>query len=286
MGFAEAADLPVVLIGDIDRGGVIASILGTVMLLEESERRRLKGYVINKLRGDVRLFDGGLAIITSRSNLPSLGVVPFFPAASRLPAEDSVSLAATPPAGKHKPIKIAVPLLGRIANFDDLDPLMAEPDVALEKVPPGRALPGDADLIILPGSKATMADLAELHAEGWDIDITAHLRRGGRVFGICGGYQMLGRRLEDPLGIEGPAGGVAGLGLLEVATEMTGDKTLSESRHPCRKRNFLRGYEMHIGRTGERTARPFVQFADGRSGRDLRGWPRRRLLPPWHLRPG
>jgi adenosylcobyric acid synthase len=267
MGFAEAADLPVVLIGDIDRGGVIASILGTVMLLEESERRRLKGYVINKLRGDVRLFDGGLAIITSRSNLPSLGVVPFFPAASRLPAEDSVSLAATPPAGKDKPIKIAVPLLGRIANFDDLDPLMAEPDVALEKVPPGRALPGDADLIILPGSKATMADLAELRAEGWDIDIAAHLRRGGRVFGICGGYQMLGRRLEDPLGIEGAAGGVAGLGLLEVATEMTGDKTLSEihASHVA-SGTAVRGYEMHIGRTdGEDRQRPFVQFADGRS---------------------
>ncbi|HEY2110093.1 MAG TPA: cobyric acid synthase, partial [Dongiaceae bacterium] len=228
MGFAEAADLPVVLIGDIDRGGVIASILGTVMLLEESERRRLKGYVINKLRGDARLFDGGLAIITSRSNLPSLGVLPFFPAAARLPAEDSVSLAATPTAGEHRPIRIAVPLLGRIANFDDLDPLLAEPDVALEMVPPGRALPGDADLIILPGSKATIADLAELRAEGWDIDVAAHLRRGGQVFGICGGYQMLGRRLEDPQGVEGPAGGVAGLGLLDLATEMTGDKTLSE----------------------------------------------------------
>jgi len=232
MGFAEAADLPVVLIGDIDRGGVIASILGTVMLLEESERRRLKGYVINKLRGDVRLFDGGLAIITSRSNLPSLGVVPFFPAASRRPAEDSVSLLPTTSADKAKPIKIAVPLLGRIANFDDLDPL-----------------------------------LAELRTEGWDIDMTAHLRRGGRVFGICGGYQMLGRRLEDPLGIEGPAGGVAGLGLLDLATEMTGDKTLSEvSATHVASGTPLRGYEMHIGRTeGPDRQRPFVQFADGRS---------------------
>ena len=239
MGFAEAADLPVVLIGDIDRGGVIASILGTVMLLEESERRRLKGYVINKLRGDVRLFDGGLAIITSRSNLPSLGVVPFFPPASRLPAEDSVSLLPTASADKAKPIKIAVPLLGRIANFDDLDPLLAEPDVALDKVAPGRALPGDADLIILPGSKATMADLAELRAEGWDIDITAHLRRGGRVFGICGGYQMLGRRLDDPLGIEGPAGEVAGLGL---ARSHDGDDRRQDAErglcHPCRERDF------------------------------------------------
>jgi adenosylcobyric acid synthase len=267
MGFAEAADLPVVLIGDIDRGGVIASILGTVMLLEESERRRLKGYVINKLRGDARLFDGGLAIITSRSNLPSLGVVPFFPPAARLPAEDSVALAATPRAGKDRPIKIAVPLLGRIANFDDLDPLLAEPDVALEMVPPGRALPGDADLIILPGSKATIADLTELRAEGWDIDISAHLRRGGRVFGICGGYQMLGRRLEDPQGVEGAAGGVAGLGLLDLATEMTGDKTLSEIRAThIASGTAVRGYEMHIGHTeGADRQRPFVTFADGRS---------------------
>lgn len=266
MGFAEAADLPVVLIGDIDRGGVIASILGTVLLLEEGERRRLKGYVINKLRGDARLFDGGLAIITSRCNLPSLGVVPFFPPAGKLPAEDSVSLQADRPQVPDRPIKIAVPLLGRIANFDDLDPLAAEPDVALDMVPPGRALPGDADLVILPGSKATLTDLAELRAEGWDIDISAHLRRGGRLLGICGGYQMLGQRIEDPQGIEGPAGGAPGLGLLNLSTEMTGDKSLTEVRGRYLASGApLRGYEMHIGRTdGPDRRRPFIQLEGGR----------------------
>jgi adenosylcobyric acid synthase len=266
MGFAEAADLPVVLIGDIDRGGVIASILGTVLLLEESERRRLKGYVINKLRGDARLFDGGLAIITSRCNLPSLGVLPFFPPAAKLPAEDSVSLHLAPRQAKDKPIKIAVPLLGHIANFDDLDPLAAEPDVALDMVPSGRALPGDADLVILPGSKATMADLAGLRAEGWDVDIAAHLRRGGRLFGICGGYQMLGRRIDDPTGIEGPAGSAPGLGVLDLTTEMSGDKTLTEvgGRHMASGAS-LGGYEMHIGRTeGPDRRRPFARLDDGR----------------------
>ena len=266
MGFAEAADLPVVLIGDIDRGGVIASILGTVLLLEEGERRRLKGYVINKLRGDARLFDGGLAIITSRCNLPSLGVVPFFPPAARLPAEDSVSLRSARPETRDRPIRIAVPLLGRIANFDDLDPLAAEPDVVLDMVEPGRALPGDADLIILPGSKATLADLAELRSEGWDIDIAAHMRRGGRLFGICGGYQMLGCRIDDPLGIEGPAGGMPGLGFLGLSTEMSGDKSLTEvrGRHLASGAQ-LRGYEMHIGRTqGPDRGRPFIRLDDGR----------------------
>ena len=266
MGFAEAADLPVVLIGDIDRGGVIASILGTVLLLEEGERRRLKGYVINKLRGDARLFDGGLAIITSRCNLPSLGVVPFFPLAAKLPAEDSVSLRSARPETRDRPIRIAVPLLGRIANFDDLDPLAAEPDVVLDMVEPGRALPGDADLIILPGSKATLADLAELRGEGWDIDIAGHTRRGGRLFGICGGYQMLGNRIDDPLGIEGPPGGMPGLGLLDLSTEMSGDKSLAEvrGRHLASGAS-LRGYEMHIGRTeGPDRGRPFIRLDDGR----------------------
>ena len=266
MGFAEAADLPIVLIGDIDRGGVIASILGTVLLLEEGERRRLKGYVINKLRGDARLFDGGLAIITSRCNLPSLGVIPFFPPAAKLPAEDSVSLRSARPERGERPIRIAVPLLGRIANFDDLDPLGAEPDVALDMVKPGRALPGDADLIILPGSKATLADLAELRSEGWDIDIAAHMRRGGRLFGICGGYQMLGRRIDDPLGIEGPPGNMPGLGLLDLSTEMSGDKSLAEvrGRHLASGAS-LRGYEMHMGCTeGPDRGRPFIRLDDGR----------------------
>jgi adenosylcobyric acid synthase len=267
MGFAEAADLPVLIVGDIDRGGVIASLIGTVELLEESERRRLAGFIINKFRGDLRLFDDGLAIIARRTGLHCIGVVPFFPAASRLPAEDSQSLNSTAAAAANGFIKIAVPLFHRIANFDDLDPLIAEPDVLIEKVPPGRALPGDADLIILPGSKSTIADLTQLRAEGWDIDIAAHLRRGGYVFGICGGFQMLGRSIGDSRGIEGWPGGVSGLDLLDVATEMDGDKTLTaaSARH-CQSGAAVTGYEMHIGKTlGPALARPFVTFPDGRS---------------------
>jgi adenosylcobyric acid synthase len=266
MGFAEAAGVPVILIGDIDRGGVIASLLGTVQLLEADERRRLAGFIINKFRGDLRLFDDGLAIIAERTGLGCLGVLPFFPAAGRLPAEDAQSLNGSASVTGNGAIKIAIPQFPRIANFDDLDPLIAEPDVHVDMVPPGRALPGDADLIILPGSKSTIADLAQLRAEGWDIDIAAHLRRGGHVFGICAGYQMLGRRLDDPLGIEGPAGGVAGLDLLDVSTEMGGDKTLcaASGRHNA-SGTALRGYEMHIGATvGPARDRPFMTFVDGR----------------------
>jgi adenosylcobyric acid synthase len=269
MGFAEAADLPVALIGDIDRGGVIASLLGTVQLMDSSDRGHLKGFIINKLRGDPRLFDDGLAIIEARTGLASLGVVPFFAAAGKLPAEDGQVLngkRANGAAYNARGIKIAVLLLPRIANFDDLDPLRAEPDVALEMVPAGRPLPGDADLVILPGSKSTIADLAALRAEGWDIDIAGHLRRGGHLLGLCGGYQMLGRSLADPEGIEGAATTVPGLALLDVATEMGGDKTLSEARgqHPA-SGTALRGYEMHIGRTGGAgRERPFLMLEGDR----------------------
>jgi adenosylcobyric acid synthase len=265
MGFAQAADLPVALIGDIDRGGVIASLLGTVELVEASERRRLCGFIVNKFRGDARLFDEGLAIAEQRTGLSSLGVLPYFAEARRLPAEDAQSLNGAAPERMQASIKIAVPQFARIANFDDLDPLTAEDDVDVAIVPAGQALPGDADLIILPGSKSTIADLAQLRSEGWDIDIAAHLRRGGFLLGLCAGYQMLGKTLWDPEGIEGPAGSVAGLGLLDLATEMTGDKTLSAAsgRHVA-SGTALRGYEMHIGRTtGPARRRPFMVFDDG-----------------------
>jgi adenosylcobyric acid synthase len=249
MGFAEAVDLPVVLIADIDRGGVIASLLGTHAVLEVSERARIKGFLINKFRGDVSLFDEGLALIEAGSGWPSLGVVPHFAAAARLPAEDAVAL-SRPERPEAGAIKIAVPRLSRIANFDDLDPLRLEPEVAVEIVPPGRALPGDAALVILPGSKSTLGDLAFLRDQGWDIDLQAHLRRGGRVLGLCGGYQMLGRRLHDPDGIEGPAGSVDGLGLLDLETTMTGDKTLVEARgRHLASGTAVKGYEMHLGRS-------------------------------------
>jgi adenosylcobyric acid synthase len=274
MGFAAAADLPVLLIGDIDRGGVIAALVGTCALLAPEERGRLKGTIVNKFRGDPRLFDGGLAILKQRTGLDCLGVVPFFPAARDLPAEDGVVLdsekfTASPLRGRAgwgvdaapRSIRIVVPRLPRIANFDDLDPLAAEPGVMLDLIPSGRPLP-PADLILLPGSKATLADLAALRQEGWDIDIKAHARQGGSVLGLCAGYQMLGRRIADPEGIEGPAGAAEGLGLLEVETVLAREKILAEaSGVEVASDAPVRGYEMHLGRTtGPATARPMLRL--------------------------
>lgn len=268
MGFAEAADLPVVLVADIDRGGVIASVVGTHAVLEPLEQARLRGYLINKFRGDVTLFDSGVAAIGERTGLDCFGVLPWFPDAHLLPAEDAVAVdrgaMATQGAGAV-PIKIAVPRLSRIANFDDLDPLRAEPDVTVDIVPAGRALPGDADLVLIPGSKATIADLADLRANGWDIDLLGHLRRGGSVLGLCAGYQMLGRRIADPDGIEGPPETVEGLALLDVETELKGPKRLVEARgRDLATGTSVHGYEMHMGRTaGPGCAAPMVEI-DGR----------------------
>jgi adenosylcobyric acid synthase len=268
MGFAEAAEVPVVLVGDIDRGGVIAQLVGTHALLSPAERVRLKGYVINKFRGDPRLFDDALATIETRTTWPCLGVVPYFAAARDLPAEDSMALdARAATAHRSDALRIVVPRLPMIANFDDLDPLAAEPSVALELIPPGRPLPA-ADLVILPGSKATLADLAALHAEGWDIDILAHRRRGGAVLGICAGYQMLGKRVADPAGIEGTAGEMVGLGLLDVETVLTDDKLLVEANGvEIASGAPVRGYEMHMGRTdGPGTAAPMLRLGNREDG--------------------
>jgi adenosylcobyric acid synthase len=262
MGFAEAVGVPVVLVGDIDRGGVIAQLVGTHALLSPAERARLKGYVVNKFRGDPRLFDGALATIEERTLWPCLGLVPYFAAARDLPAEDSMALGdRAAPARRDGALRVVVPRLPLIANFDDLDPLAAEPGVTLELVAPGRPLPS-ADLVILPGSKATLADLAALHAEGWDIDIRAHRRRGGAVLGICAGYQMLGRRVADPAGIEGTAGESTGLGLLEIETVLTDDKLLVEARGlEIASGAPVCGYEMHMGRTdGPGTAAPMLRL--------------------------
>lgn len=264
MGFAEAADVPVILIGDIDRGGVIASLVGTAAVLPEQECARIKGFVINKFRGDARLFDDGLKIIAKRTGFEALGVVPYCDAARRLPAEDSVQLSQAVEVGSEtSDIVVAVPVLARISNFDDLDPLIAEPDVKVVFVQPGQAFPGNSDLVVLPGSKATLGDLAFFRAQGWDIDLQAHCRRGGRVIGLCGGYQMLGRRISDPKGIEGPPGEAEGLGLLEVETELNGDKTLiAASGIDCASGERVQGYEMHIGvTTGPGTASAMVELA-------------------------
>jgi adenosylcobyric acid synthase len=264
MGFAEAADVPVMLVGDIDRGGVIAALVGTHALLEPAERRRLRGYLINKFRGDPALFDDAHPVIAARTGMRSYGVVPWFERARLLPAEDALDLEERSSAGTGA-IRIAVPRLRRAANFDDLDPLAAEPDVDLCIVPPGEPLPGDADLVLLTGSKATVADLADFRAQGWDIDVAAHVRRGGAVLGICGGLQMLGRKLADPEGIEGPPGEAQGLGLLDFETVLKGAKRLEAVRGRERQSGLpVAGYEMHIGRTaGPALASPMLDL-DGR----------------------
>ena len=275
MGFARAAGVPVVLVGDVDRGGVIASLVGTAALLTEAERRLAKGFVVNKFRGDPALFDGATATIADATGWTPFGLVPWFDAAPRLPAEDSAGLELRfekprfeGPAARGGAIRIAVPRLPRIANTDDLDPLCAEPDVALELVPPGRALPGDADLVLLPGSKATRADLQALRDEGWAIDIAAHRRRGGWVLGLCGGYQMLGRRVADPDGVEGPPGATRGLGLLEVETVLGRRKRLARTTGRASDGGAaVSGYEMHMGATtGPDTARPLLRLAGGPDG--------------------
>ena len=252
MGFARAAGVPVILIGDIDRGGVIASIVGTCELLEPDERALLAGYLINRFRGDASLFESGLEIISRRTRLPTFGVVPFFSNAAQLPAEDSVALDQAKTSGpvSEAGIKVAVTAFPRIANFDDCDPLLAEPDVTVEFIRPGSPLPGDADLIIIPGSKATIADLAVVKQQGWDIDIHAHLRRGGWVLGLCGGYQMLGREVRDPARIEGDTTSEAGLGWLPVDTELKPRKALHAVRGVhLASGEAVRGYEMHMGDT-------------------------------------
>ena len=264
MGFATRADVPVVLVGDIDRGGVIASLVGTHAILAEEDRKMISGYIINKFRGDVSLFDDGITSIGQFTGWPCFGVVPWLKAAGRLPAEDSVVLERLAK-GERGALKIAVPVLPRIANFDDLDPLRAEPDVELVFVRAGERLPADAGLIVLPGSKSTISDLADLRAQGWDRDLAAHVRRGGRVIGICGGYQMLGRTVRDPLGIEGTVTEIEGLGLLDVETEMAPEKTVrNSSAHSAEYDVPLSGYQIHLGVTrGADCERP-AAVVDGR----------------------
>ena len=275
MGFAEAADVPVVLIGDIERGGVIAQLVGTRELLSASERALLAGYIVNKFRGDIRLFDGGIRALDERTGLRCFGVVPYFPAAARLPAEDSLALSSRAPFrsllekkwGVER-VRIAVPVLPRIANFDDFDPLRAEPGVELVMVAPGLPLPRDAALVILPGSKATIGDLEFLRREGWDIDLLAHRRQGGRILGLCGGYQMLGRTITDRFGSEGQKETVSGLGLLQVDTVLEAGKRLAETTGIELLTGMpVRGYEMHLGNTtGPGLDRPMLRLASGVDG--------------------
>lgn len=264
MGFAEAANLPVVLVGDIDRGGVIAQLVGTHAVLPEQDRNRIKAFLVNKFRGDPTLFTEGAAEIGTRTGWADLGTLPWFADAWRLPAEDVMDI-ATRPGGAFR---IAVPRLNRIANFDDLDPLVNEPGVTVDIVEPGRALPGDADLVLIPGSKSTIADLADFRAQGWDVDLAAHIRRGGHVLGICGGYQMLGQKIVDQDGIEGSPGEVTGLGHLQITTCLEPRKTLAltKARH-ITSGEPVTGYEIHLGRSsGPDTARAWLSVDDQPEG--------------------
>ncbi len=290
MGFAQAVALPVVLVGDIDRGHVIASLVGAHAVLDAADRALIRGFIVNKFRGNPNLFDEGLTRIVSHTGWPSIGVVPWLRAAARLPSEDGVQLEnINAPRAPGTRVRIGVPQLARIANFDDFDPLREEPEVDLVFVPPGRPLPRDAALIVIPGTKSTIADMEFVRSQGWDVDILSHVRHGGRVLGICGGYQMLGRTISDPNGIEGPPRTIPGLGLLDVDTVMTGDKTLREvtgvltgfagtiSMGPPgvgtgvdaaggsgRAEPMFAGYEMHVGQTiGAGTSRPMLRFNDG-----------------------
>ena len=267
MGFATQANVPVVLVGDIDRGGVIASLVGTHTILSAEDRAMVRGFLINKFRGDISLFDDGLTAITDFTGWRSFGVVPWLKAVSRLPAEDSVVLERVT-RGDAKALKVAVPMLPRIANFDDLDPLKAEEQVEVVMVPPGQSLPHDAGLVVLPGTKSTIADLIAFRENGWERDLHAHVRRGGHVLGICGGFQMMGNRISDPDGIEGEVREIEGLGLLDVETVMEPEKVVRNvAAHSVFLDASLDGYEIHIGRTnGPDTVRPFARIGDHYDG--------------------
>ncbi len=267
LGFATAANVPALLIGDIHRGGVIASIIGTFVVLNEPDRNYIKGFIINKFHGDPELFSEGRLYLEAHTKTPCLGVIPHFSNANKLPAEDAVSLehmATT----DSKGLKICVLRLPRIANFDDLDPLRLEPDVTVQFLASGDPIPADAKLVIIPGSKSTIADLKALREAGWDIDLKAHVRRGGRVLGLCGGYQMLGTMIRDPQGLEGKPASVEGLDLLNVETTLLPDKTTTETQaiHAL-SGQLIKAYEIHLGETtGTDCARLFAQTANGPEG--------------------
>ena len=262
MGFARAADVPVVLVGDIDRGGVIAQIVGTKAVLDPADAAMIQGFIVNRFRGDPPLFDEGMTMIAERTGWAALGLIPHCAAAALLPAEDSLALRGWR-VNAEGTLTIAVPLLPGISNFDDLDPLRHEPAVRLETVAPGTPLPAEAQLVVLPGSKTTIADLAAFRREGWHLDLAAHVRRGGRVLGLCGGYQMLGRSVADPLGLEGAPVRVDGLNYLDVDTVLGETKRLAPVTGTAEGVAFT-GYEMHMGETTS-AARPYATFADGRT---------------------
>ena len=262
MGFAEAVDCPVILIADINRGGVFAHLVGTLELLSETEQARVKGFIINRFRGDIALLQPGLDWLEQRTGKPVIGVLPYV-MDLHLEAEDGIDQRQTDKADQV--LRVVVPVLPRISNHTDFDPLRLHPQVDLQFVGPGQPIPA-ADLIILPGSKSVRSDLAYLRANSWDTAINRHLRYGGKLLGICGGLQMLGEQVHDPLGLEGTAGSSAGLGLLAFSTELAAEKQLRNVRgHLALENAEVCGYEIHAGvTTGVALERPAVQLEDGR----------------------
>ena len=271
MGFARAADCPVILIGDIDRGGVIASIVGTHAVMPDADRAMICGFLINKFRGDAKLFANGAKEIERHTDWPYLGLIPYNHALSQLPQEDSLAM-AKPSASKDGAAHIAILTYPHIANFDDLDPLKNEPGVTLTWLRAGDVIPANTDLVILPGSKSTIADLQFVRAQGWDIDLKAHHRRGGRILGICGGYQMLGKTLSDPEGFDGAPATIEGLGFLDTTTLFTNQKTVTPWQGKYNELDVT-GFEIHSGvTTGSDCARPVFAPADGARSQDDLVW--------------
>ncbi|WEF32749.1 cobyric acid synthase [Pseudoduganella chitinolytica] len=259
MGFAEAVDCPVVLVADIDRGGVFAHIVGTLACLSDSERQRIVGFVINRFRGDIKLLEPGLEWLERQTGKPVLAVLPYLHGLF-LDAEDAVQAVQA----ERGAFRVVVPSLPRMSNHTDFDALRAHPDVDLRFIRAGEPVP-PADLIVLPGSKNTRGDLAWLMAQGWPERIARHLRYGGKVIGICGGFQMLGLTVRDPYGVEGAAGETAGLGLLDMVTILTTEKRLEQVQGRCTFADAgVSGYEIHMGvSTGDALDRP-VFTIDGR----------------------
>ena len=245
MGYAEAVDCPVILVADIDRGGVFAHLVGTLELLSPSEQNRVKGFIINRFRGDIKLLESGLDWLEEKTGKPVLGVLPYLHDLA-LDAEDAVAIENKVEQAK---INIVVPLLPHISNHTDFDTLRLNPEINLRYVKMGERI-NDCELVILPGSKNVISDLKFFKEQGWQTDIERHLRYGGKVFGICGGYQMLGKTISDPHGIESSLKTITGLGLLEIITELTPEKVLSQVSATMilgNKNCLVKGYEIHCG---------------------------------------
>ncbi len=271
MGFARAAEVPVCLVADIERGGTIASVVGTKVVMDQADSDLVRSFIVNKFRGDRSLFDAGRRDIEAQTSWPCRGIVPWLKSARRLPQEDAVArdrISERAPEPRTQTVKIAIPMLSRIANSDDFDPLRMERNVELEFVPPGCPIARDVDVVILPGSKSTLGDLRFLREQGWDHDIIAHARTGGRVLGLCGGYQILGRSIHDVYGVEGVLEKSAGLGLLDVETEMLVEKTVRPLTGECIENGqAVTGYEIHMGRTtGGDTQRRYIRTEYGEDG--------------------